>query len=344
MTKKKSMYSVAQVLRPDFGRSWHEVVAIVQEVVSQLSPGLAVPAPEDLLFEDNGSLVFGFGSESNELPVVSLGRLLQELLSGVEAPAGLRDLATENAKSTPAHATIEGFSRALAFYERPNRANDLSAIASRLRGVRPVDTGPSEFDRLRERVSRKADEERAEESPAVSAESKNDPRQLTTRQKGLIAAASAAVVLLIALAGFARGSREASGAANVLDRTEDALSKKISAGLDRLGAVASVSTAQAQSAEAPAAESAPVRPQSDAVPTSTTGRPSSRDISLSKHATSTAAAPRSPSAERSVAPAIVTPVPALPAAAEPSDSVDSATSRAANATGCQQRVRGVLAR
>ena len=138
MTKKKSMYSVAQMLRPEFGRSWHEAVAVVQEVASQLTPGLAVPGPEDLLFED-GTLVFGFGSESDEPPVVSLGRLLQGLLENVEAPAGLRDLAGENAKPTPAHATVEGFSRALAFYERPNRANDLSAISSRLRGSRPVD-------------------------------------------------------------------------------------------------------------------------------------------------------------------------------------------------------------
>jgi hypothetical protein len=323
MTKKKSMYSVAQVLRPEFGRSWHEAVAIVQEVVSQLSPGLAVPAPEDLLFEDNGSLMFGFGSESDEMPVVSLGRLLQDLLNGIDAPAGLRDLATENSKSSPAHVTIEGFSRALAFYERPNRANDLSAVAARLRGARPVDTAQAEFDRLRDRVSQKAQERQEDHAPG-STDPKPQPRQLSARQRALIGAASAAVVLLIALAGFARGARDSSGAPGLLDRTEQALAKKISAGLDRMGSVAAVPAAQAKSAEAPASEFAPnprdTRAAADAVPTPTSGRPSSRDIGLAKPGMSSSASHPPASDRNSPAPSLpsVPPLPASPQSSSPS--------------------------
>jgi len=320
MTKKKSMYSVAQMLRPEFARSWHEAVAVVQEVASQLTPGLAVPAPEDLLFENNGSLVFGFGSESNEPPVVSLGRLLQELLSNVEAPAGLRDLASENAKPTPAHVTVEGFSRALAFYERPNRANDLSAVEARLRAGRPAEPSQTEFDRLRERVSRKAEEDHAEEKPAKATEGKDEPRQLSRRQRALIGAASAAVVLLIALAGFARGARDTVGATSVLDRTEQVLADKISAGLDRMAGVAAPAAAQAQTAEAPAPENgADARSSADDVPTPTTGRPSSRDIPLSRHAgASSSVAPRSRGAapEHSASSSPMAPVPALPPSSE----------------------------
>src|SRR5919108_4587715 len=131
MTTKKPMHSVAQVLSPEFGRTWHEAVAIVQEVAAQLSPGLSMPSPEDLLFDDSGALVFGFGSERAENPVASLSSLLQGLLEGIDAPNGLRELAKENAQPSPQHASVDGFVRALAFYERPNRPNDLQAVAGR---------------------------------------------------------------------------------------------------------------------------------------------------------------------------------------------------------------------
>jgi TonB-like protein len=325
MTKKKSMYSVAQVLRPDFGRSWHEAVAIVQEVASQLSPGLAVPAPEDLLFEDN-ALVFGFGSESDELPVTSLAVLLQGLLEGIEAPGGLRDLATENAKPSPAHTTVQGFSRALAFYERPNRANDLSAIGGRLRGAKPVDAEQTEFAKLRERVSRQAEEKHEEEQPSKGTEPKKESRQLSSRQKALIAAASAAAVLLIAFAGFARGSGK-SVTPGVLERTEDVIARTISKGLDRMGGVtAAAPSVEPRTAEAPERELPRDRRSNadDPIPTSTTGRPLARDIHLGRSAPSLASPPHAAAAEPSRSSPVVTPVAPLPTAPAPSESVPPA--------------------
>src|SRR5687768_13530175 len=100
------MYSVAQVAHPDFARSWHEAVAIVQEVASQLDPGTPLPDPEDLLLDDEGNLTFGFPSESAENPIRSLGRLLRALLEGTGAPAGLRELAEENTGDQPSHTTL----------------------------------------------------------------------------------------------------------------------------------------------------------------------------------------------------------------------------------------------
>ena len=126
------MYRVIDVLKPEVGRSWLEVVAIVQEVASQLMPGSAVPGSDDLLLDDDGTLRLGFGPDTQEHPVSGLGTLLQTLLTGIDAPPGLRELAETNATSTPSHSTLESFQRGLGFYERPGRANELRAVAARL--------------------------------------------------------------------------------------------------------------------------------------------------------------------------------------------------------------------
>ena len=125
------MPTVADVLGSDPKPSWHESVALVQEIASQLGPD-PVPAPEDLLLEEDGTLTFGFAGESSRPQVADLADLLERLLSGVTAPPSLIDLAHENARPEPAHATLAGFCRALKFYERPNRTVDLAAVGGRL--------------------------------------------------------------------------------------------------------------------------------------------------------------------------------------------------------------------
>src|SRR5690242_18061001 len=92
-----AMYRVSDVLKPDFARSWHEAVAIVQEVASQLVPGGTVPAADDLLIGADGGIQLGFGPDSPQDAVHALGGLLKSLLDGVDAPGGLRDLALNNA-------------------------------------------------------------------------------------------------------------------------------------------------------------------------------------------------------------------------------------------------------
>jgi len=82
------MYRVSDVLKPDFARSWHEAVAIVQEVASQLVPGGTVPAADDLLIDAEGAIQLGFGPDSPQNAVHALGSLLNSLLDGVEAPGG----------------------------------------------------------------------------------------------------------------------------------------------------------------------------------------------------------------------------------------------------------------
>jgi hypothetical protein len=193
------MHTVAEVLRPDFPRSWQEAVAIVQAAASQMVPGVGLPEPDDLQFEEDGSLTFGFGSESGQDPVQALAGLLDDLLQGVEAPGSLRDLARENGRSSPSHATIASFSQALAFFERPNRANDLRAVVGRLNGARfrPAD---EEFERLRQKVAGEATAPEATPEQEKPPQKEPEPKQqkkkpeLSKRQRAVALVAVLVVV------------------------------------------------------------------------------------------------------------------------------------------------------
>lgn len=233
------MYNVAQVLSSGFGRSWHEAVAIVQESAQQLSDGFTLPGPEDLHLDEMGTLTLGFGDESSENPVAALAGLLDSLLNGVEAPASLRDLVNENKGSSPAHATVASFSQALAFFERPNRVNDIRAVVGRLRGFREKSTPELEFERLREKVAKTSD---SEPEKKEQKKDKKSPK-LTKRQQ-------AAVVALVAFGlfgtlGFRAGLHRNVGA--IAGTIEGGVQNVVSAGLEQLGVSKAPSSEKAAS-------------------------------------------------------------------------------------------------
>ncbi len=221
------MHSLAAVLNPEFGRSWHEAVAVVQEAATLWQPGLSIPGPDDIFVDDEGVLSFGFGDESSENPVTALATLLQGLLKGIEAPPSLVELVTENAKAHPAHGSLSSFSKALAFFERPNRANDLRAIAGRLQGFRETTSPEVEFERLREKVA-KADEPKVADKKAEKAKKK----PVATRQQQAIAATVVGIVTLVTL-GFRSGVRD--GVGSFVAGAESGVQSVVSAGLTKLG-------------------------------------------------------------------------------------------------------------
>jgi len=187
------MYTLDQVLKPEFPRSWHEAVALVQEVADALGPITTVPAPEDLVVEEDGTVVLGFASEIPGDPVTGLGTLLVQLLEGVDTPAALHSLAVDNAKTPPAQPTVAGFSRALAFYERPDRRSDLRAVAGRLASKHAALNADQELERLRERIASAEPEPPPTKKPARL--------KMTSRQAGM------AAIVVIALMGTFAGVR-----------------------------------------------------------------------------------------------------------------------------------------
>ena len=146
------MHTIAEILASDGRPSWQESVALVQEIASQLAPGQPVPATDDLLLAEDGTLSFGFAGESANPQVTDLGGLLIALLTGSTAPPSLVDFANENGRPEPAHPTLDGFRRALAFYERPNRRADVTAVASRLAARAQADHARQLMAQIREKA------------------------------------------------------------------------------------------------------------------------------------------------------------------------------------------------
>lgn len=266
------MYTLDQVLRPDFPRSWHEAVALVQEVADSLGTVTTVPAPEEIHVGEDGSLVLGFASEAAGDPVRGLGRLLLQLLEGVDAPAALQSLAVDNAKTPPAQPTVAAFVRSLAFFERPDRRGDLGAVAVRLSGQQAALDAEYELQRLRERIASSAE---PEPEPAPK-EERPRPR-MTSRQ------AATAAIIIIALMGTFAGVQLVRGSSLMAARSTDSSSVAVKP---------PGSTAAAIRPEAEA--SAPAAAPSAAVGTAS---PPQAEVSLPVAAASQSAARTLPPAE-----------------------------------------------
>ena len=317
------MHSLAAVLNPEFGRSWHEAVAVVQEAATLWQPGLSIPGPEDIFVDDEGVLSFGFGDESSENPVTALASLLQGLLKGIEAPSALTELAAENAKAHPAHASLSSFSKALAFFERPNRANDLRAIAGRLQGFRERTSPEVEFERLREKVAKADEPKEADQKP----EQKAKKRPVATRQQQAIAATVVGIVTLVTL-GFRSGVRD--GVGSFVATTESGIQSVVSAGLTKLGISNPPSTAPNAGTTGPS-PTQPVELEKTAnktdsaskagVPVRTTGT-AKADLGATKPTSVARNTAKPLAASRPAAPTVeaVTPPTPLPAASPAADS------------------------
>jgi len=171
---------------------WHEAVAVVQEVASQLVLGGAVrvPAADQLTIEPGGAISIlatdtravtsdreggrkrakGDSRRSSTTNVFSepdwwaalarkdqddfvqavrgLGLLLKELLDGIPAPEGLTSLADRAVNDPGGFDSPEGFSRDLAFFERPGRTAILRALAERRLAVQDQAEVETELETL----------------------------------------------------------------------------------------------------------------------------------------------------------------------------------------------------
>jgi hypothetical protein len=249
------MHSVAEVLAPEFERSWHEAVAIVQEVVFQLGDAVALPAPGDLLFNDDGSLSLGFASEESGSPVTALATLLEALIDGADAPVGLRTLVSENTGPRPAHATAASFASALAFYERPARQNDLRAVLGRLEAGATAHNPDVDVERLREKLNVPKQKD---------AESKGRSHRFSRKQA---AAAGVAAVLLAGSAAAVRSPRVSHTGGAIVDAGHRA-SAWLQAELNSLASPSNAGEPATGdvSPEAEAGTAAPAKPRSGSRP------------------------------------------------------------------------------
>jgi hypothetical protein len=294
------MNSIADALALTPGPSWHESVAIVQEIAATLQPDQPLPAAEDLLLEADGRITFGFAGESTRSQVADLASLLASLLEKTDAPHALKDLATENARDQPAHTTIASFARALAFYERPNRRADLQALAGRLEGKSHEMQAERVLAELRERVARKNEEEKPQkrelpQSYAAPDRSRNLARARAVAIGVAVSLAAVAVSAMTMLRGWNRAEETVQAAAAPAAALPDQLAEKAT---DAVPA-----PEPAVSTERPAAEHRPVGTSASSV--REVPRPAAR---------ASAAPVRNPRSVPDVRPHAIKPVAPLPAA------------------------------
>jgi hypothetical protein len=127
-------------LRPDIvPLQWHEAVAVVQAVARQLlasGDDGPVPAATSLAVDHNGGVHIVDSRQTRSATgdgPAALGALLQELLRfSSSTPPALGSLADGTDGTSARFRSVEEFSKALQFFERPLSQHDLAAHAARL--------------------------------------------------------------------------------------------------------------------------------------------------------------------------------------------------------------------
>src|SRR4029450_1407164 len=113
---------------------WCEGVALVQEIITcQLATGEKagrVPQLQQIQRSDDGRIDLLDASVVDE-PVRRMGQMLQALLSNSDVPVQLRLVASQATAPTPAYASLQQYSDALIFFERPGRTAILKGIYER---------------------------------------------------------------------------------------------------------------------------------------------------------------------------------------------------------------------
>jgi hypothetical protein len=253
--------------------TWHEAVAVVQELVHTVHATTGssdnLPGPEGVRLLPGGEVLAAPGSARAEHPVCRAAGLLALLTEGVPMPGELQALVEANLATPPTHATVDAFSTALAFFERPHRRADVETLVARVMESAAHADAAAELERLRARVFGAA-----EAAPVARPEPEPAPRRA-----GLWVAA-AAIVLLAAAAGGAyavwpglrsamagAGGSDASESPSLLGQARDGLAGAVEQAKVSLGLAKPPSqAAAAPPAVAEATPAAPVRRRASRAP------------------------------------------------------------------------------
>src|SRR6188472_4415014 len=129
------MISLSDLRTRNVAPTWQEAVAVVQELIQAVAAAHGsldrLPDLEHVALIPNGDVVALPGSASPERPVRHLGLMLGLLLEGSNAPGELMTFVERSTANPPQFDSAEEFSRALAFFERPGRRQDVERLVAR---------------------------------------------------------------------------------------------------------------------------------------------------------------------------------------------------------------------
>jgi hypothetical protein len=129
------MVTIADLRARNTLPTWQEAVAVVQELAHATSSGRGsaarLPEIEHISLNVDGTIALLPGSVVPGHPVRHLAYVLLLLLDGVPAPDELIELAQRNRAEAPPCTTLDEFSSALKFFERPGRTDDIAKLVAR---------------------------------------------------------------------------------------------------------------------------------------------------------------------------------------------------------------------
>jgi hypothetical protein len=109
---------------------WFEAVAVVRGVIDRLQDRFVssvIPELEQIELTSDGQIALT-GAVTTDEPVRRLGQVLHAILGQGEPPVQLRLLITQATAAPPVFASIQEFSTALDYFERPNREKVLASL------------------------------------------------------------------------------------------------------------------------------------------------------------------------------------------------------------------------
>jgi len=137
------MITLADLRARDALPVWQEAVAIVQALLdttmAERRSASRLPDVTHIGLEEDGAVVLLPQGSIPEHPVRHLAAVLGVLIESIPAPPPLLDFVNRNLADPPEHATAEDFSRALKYFERPERSEDIRHVVERALGA-PVHT------------------------------------------------------------------------------------------------------------------------------------------------------------------------------------------------------------
>jgi hypothetical protein len=190
-------------LRPDIvPLQWHEAVAVVQGVARQLLASgdtSLVPATAGLAIDHNGGIHIVDSRSTTGDGLAALAALLRELLQfSSTTPPALASLADGTEGTSPRFRSMEEFSEALRFFERPLSQHDLAAHAARLATAQEQRRLNAELEHLTQKA-------RDADGQPVEKETKTRRRRRPNSRKVAVAVLAAGLLVVATFAGALTG-------------------------------------------------------------------------------------------------------------------------------------------
>jgi hypothetical protein len=136
--------SVARLAALGVPLTWQEAVAVVAQAAEAMTQSGLDVLPETCVLDTTGTIAIA-GTQTHGGKANGVVAILAVLLEGTSAPAELRALLTP----PPGDDRLETFTTSLAFFERPNRRSDVSAVAARGVAADAKASADAELERIR---------------------------------------------------------------------------------------------------------------------------------------------------------------------------------------------------